>query len=376
MRIDIPNHKGKQESEKTKTTDVSLWHNLLIPLKSFSNNKKKAFYRDFALLLKSGVDFHKALQLLTTQEKNKYIKDIYQELLEQIVKGRPLYQAMKNNKEFTDYEIFSVKAGEEIRKLPEILDELQTYFDRKIKIKRQITSILAYPSFVLTLTLGILYFMLNYVVPMFSNIFKQFGSELPQITQYVVAISEHFNKALLILLIIIGLVVIIHHNLKKRDTYQSFLGNVILRLPVLGRHVKRIALTKFCQSMALLLTAKTSLTEALELSASLINFYPLQQEVLQSRAKLIKGMTLNESLSDSLFDAKIKTMITIGEEVNELDKMFDKISQQLNEEIEYATKMLSSILEPLMILIIAVVVGFILIAMYYPMFSLSNVIGN
>jgi type IV pilus assembly protein PilC len=154
------------------------------------------------------------------------------------------------------------------------------------------------------------------------------------------------------------------------------LGNVILRIPLFGKNVKRIALTKFCQAMALLLAAKTPLTDSLELTSSIVNFYPLKKTILQAKKSVVKGIPLHESLEGKFFDPKIITMITIGEEVNELDAMFDKLAKQLNDEMEFATKVIGSILEPFMIFIIAIIVGFILIAMYYPMFSLSQVIGN
>jgi len=373
MRIEISEHKPLAHTSKKK---VSFFEKDLTFFSSFSNKKKETFYREFSLLLKSGVDFNKALELLIVQEKNKKIKTLYTTIHQNVIRGKSLFESLQSLKEFSAYEIYSVKAGEDIRKLPEVLDELQKYFERKIKIKRQITSIFAYPSFVLVLTLGVLYFMLNYVVPMFSNIFKQFGGELPVITQYVVALSSKFNTILLIIGALIVALIFIHRSLKSKESYTLLLGKIILKIPLFGKNVKRIALTKFCQAMALLLSAKTPLPEALELTSSLVNFYPLKKVILLAKKQVIKGVPLHESLKGSLFDTKLITMITIGEEVNELDVMFDKLAKQLNDEMEYATKIIGSIIEPFMILIIAIIVGFILIAMYYPMFSLSQVIGN
>ena len=374
MRIELAENKVLTPSSSKKKT--SFMEKELLSFSRFTHKKKEAFYREFALLLKSGVDFNKALELLIAQEKSKASITLYSSLLRQVIKGKSLSESMGNQNVFSDYEVYSINAGENIRKLPEVLEELQVYFERKIKIKRQIISIIAYPSFVLALTLGVLYFMLNYVVPMFSNIFKQFGSELPLITQYVVAFSSRFNTLLLIFGGVIILLAFVHKRFKVKEGYRQFIGALLLKTPILGRHMKRIAVAQFCQAMALLLSAKTSLPEALELTARLVNFYPLKKALLRSRQLVIKGIPLHESLQGSLFDTKLITMVTIGEEVNELDTMFNKLSKQLNDEIEYASKMIGSIIEPVMILVIAVIVGFILIAMYYPMFSLSQVIGN
>jgi len=374
MRIEIS--KNKQLSSTSSSEKPSFFEKDFTFFFSFSNKRKESFYREFSLLLKSGVDFNKALELLIVQEENKKIKTIYTEILNSVIRGKSLFESLKNSKEFSAYEIYSIKAGEDIRKLPEVLDELQTYFERKIKIKRQITSIFAYPSFVLLLTLGVLYFMLNYVVPMFSSIFKQFGGELPLITQYVVTLSSKFNTILLIIVLLFIGIFLIHKFLKSKESYILFLGNFILKIPLLGKNIKRISLTKFCQAMALLLSARTPLPEALELTSSLVDFYPLKKTILTAKLQVVKGASLHESLEGKLFDTKLITMIKIGEEINELDVMFNKLAEQLNDEIEYATKIIGSIIEPFMILIIAIIVGFILIAMYYPMFSLSQVIGN
>lgn len=374
MRIDVLPQKQYKTVSNIKNTSLAKKEYFMF--RAFSNKRKEAFYREFSLLLKSGVDFNKALELLIAQEKNKRISDIYQKVLRSVIKGKSLHESLQNIAAFSPYEIFSVKAGEEIRRLPEVLDELQKYFERKIKIKRQITSIFAYPTFVLVLTMGVLYFMLNYVVPMFSSIFKQFGGELPWITRFVIKLSDKFNSIALIFVGILLGVMITHKFFKQNERYKLILGNIILRIPLFGKNVKKIALTKFCQAMALLLSAKTSLTESLELTSSIVNFYPLKKTILHAKESVIKGVPLHESLKGIFFDTKIITMITIGEEVNELDIMFDKLSKQLNDEMEYATKIIGSIIEPLMIFIIAIIVGFILIAMYYPMFSLSQVIGN
>lgn len=374
MRIEVSTQ--KQHKPASKVQGASLVKKDYFVFGTFSNKRKEAFYREFSLLLRSGVDFNKALELLITQEKNKRISDMYEAVLHNVIRGKSLHESLQEITAFSPYEVFSIRAGEEIRRLPEVLDELQKYFERKIKIKRQITSIFAYPAFVLTLTIGVLYFMLNYVVPMFSSIFKQFGGELPWITKFVIKLSAEFNTIALIFVGILIGILIAHKLLKTNERYKLILGNVIMRIPLFGKNVKRIALTKFCQAMALLLAAKTPLTDSLELTSSIVNFYPLKKTILQAKKNVVKGIPLHKSLEGRFFDAKIITMITIGEEVNELDAMFDKLAKQLNDEMEFATKVIGSILEPFMIFIIAIIVGFILIAMYYPMFSLSQVIGN
>ena len=153
-------------------------------------------------------------------------------------------------------------------------------------------------------------------------------------------------------------------------------AKILLRIPIFGKLVKKIAVAKFSQIMGLLLSSRTSLNEALKLSAEVTSFYPLKRVIEDSQTKVTKGLTLHESLNTGFLDDKFLTVVTIGEEVNQLDKMFNELSEQLNEEIDHSTKLIGTVLEPLMIVIIAVIVGFILIAMYYPMFNLSQVLQN
>lgn len=377
MKVDftVP-QKNHPAPPSKKGASTASWNKEITLFQKFSDKKKESFYREFALLIGSGVDFSKALDLLIRQEKKAFIKSILEQISADVTKGKTLFEAFKAQKHFSDYEVFTIKAGEEIRKLPEVLNELQKYFSRKIKVKRQVVSVMAYPSFVLTITFAVLYFMLNYVVPMFASIFKQFGGELPKITQYVIWISSKFNTVFLGVLLIVGLFLILNKVYGANPRFKMMKAKILLRIPIFGKLVKKIAVAKFSQIMGLLLSSRTSLNEALKLSAEVTSFYPLKRVIEDSQTKVTKGLTLHESLNTGFLDDKFLTVVTIGEEVNQLDKMFNELSEQLNEEIDHSTKLIGTVLEPLMIVIIAVIVGFILIAMYYPMFNLSQVLQN
>jgi len=283
---------------------------------------------------------------------------------------------MQQSKQFSAYEYYSVKIGEETRKLDKVLIELQKYFDRKIKMRRQLVSVFTYPVFVLGVTFGVLYFMMNNVVPMFSSVFKQFGADLPPLTQKVVTLSQNFSTISGVFALIIASVVGFHVLNKEKDRYRNITSKVILRLPFFGGLIRKIFISRFCQSLSLLLSAKTPLVISLELTQKMIDFYPIETSLIDVRSDIMKGSALGESLSKySVYDHKLVSMVKVAEQINKLDEMFEKLTEQYNEEIEHQTKMIGVVLEPLIIMIIGVIVGVIMIAMYSPMFDLSKIIG-
>lgn len=346
-------------------------------LNRFSDKKKEDFYREFSTLIKSGIDFNQALSILTKQQNKKFLKNLLTDINQAVVKGKTLYETMKDSDHFSPYEYYSIKIGEETRRLPEVFDQLQLFFARKKKMKRQIISVLAYPIFVLLFTFGVLYFMLRFVVPMFASVFQQFGKELPKITQFVVKLSNHFNTILIISLVIIFGCYILNKTLQSNNSYKRLITSIILKTPFFGKLIQKIYIARFCQSLSLLLSAKTPLLNALELTEKMISFYPLKKAITTTKKDILRGETFANSLEKhSFFNSKIISLTAIGENINQLDKMYDGLTEQYNEDIDHSTKMIGTILEPLMIVLIGAIVGFILVAMYSPIFDLSKVIQN
>ena len=371
MKIDVSQYEKSQPKAKSKT-DFKLDG---LNLKRFTDKQKEAFYREFSTLISSGIDFNQAIKILTEQQKSKFLKSIYEAINDDVVKGKTLHEAIQSHKQFSPYEYYSIKIGEETRRLPEVFKQLETYFARKIAMKRQVVSVLAYPMFVLVITFAVLYFMLNYVVPMFATVFQQFGKDLPAITQFVVKLSSHFNTIALVILGVVLVAIIGNKALKTNDTYRNFTATLLLRFPFFGKLIKKVYLARFCQSLSLLLSAKTPLITALDLTEKMISFYPLKKALVGAKTDVLKGETLANSLKKhSFFAQKIISLTIIGEQVNELDKMYNGLAEQYNKDIEHSTKMIGTILEPVMIIFIGGIVGFIMIAMSSPIFNLSQIL--
>lgn len=365
------------QAPETKKKDFRIETGSFQFSKKLSDKKKEIFYRELGMLLRSGVDFKKALEILSNQSANKFERELILQIKEKIVEGRSIYESMRESNQFSAYEYYSIQIGEETRKLEEVLGELQKYFNRKIQMKRQIISVMTYPTIVMLVTVLVLYFMLNKVVPMFSSVFKQFGSELPKSTQIILKISNHSGMIFSIFIgVIIGLITI-HMLLKEKNGYKSFTTKMILIIPYFGNLIRKIYLSRFCQAMNLLITSKTTLINSLSLTAKMIGFYPIEIAIEQIKEDITKGSSLNESLrKHNVFENKMVSMLEVAEQVNQLETMFERLTEQYNEEISHQTKMISVILEPMIIIVIGTIVGVIMVSLYAPMFDLSKIINK
>lgn len=372
MSFDLNNYKKTSLSNEKGINNFSLQFH-----RKLSDKTKENFYRELGLLLRSGVDFKRALEIITSQSKNKIEKNIISSIKTKISDGKSIYESIKETNQFSPYEYYSIQIGEETRKLEEILEELQKYFNRKIQMKRQIVSVLTYPTIVLVVTFLVLYFMLNKVVPMFSSVFKQFGNELPKSTQFIIALSNHSGKFLGLTLFMIFSSILIHFSLKSNNNYRATASLLVLKIPYFGKLIQKIYLSRFCQAMSLLITSKTTLINALSLTSKMIGFHPIESAIELIKKDITKGASLSESLRKfPVFETKMVSMIEVSEQINQLDSMFENLTNQYNEEVNHQTKMIGVILEPMLIIIIGIIVGIIMISMYAPMFDLSKIIKN
>jgi len=372
MSIDLNTYKTKEKSKSdSPKAALSLGFS-----KKLSDKKKEVLYRELGMLLKAGVDFKKALEILA-QQSGKFEREIILAIKNKVVEGRSIYESMRESGHFSAYEYYSIQIGEETRKLEEVLSELQKYFNRKIQMKRQVISVLTYPSIVMLVTILVLYFMLNKVVPMFSSVFRQFGSELPQSTQVIIKISNHSGFIFSVLLMAIVGLVMLHFTLKEKHSYRAFTTAMILKIPYFGNLIRKIYISRFCQAMNLLITSRTTLINSLSLTAKMIGFHPIETAIEAIKEDITRGISLSESLKKHpVFENRMVSMVEVAEQVNQLDIMFERLAEQYNEEISHQTKMIGVILEPMIIIVIGIIVGVIMVSMYAPMFDLSKIINN
>jgi type IV pilus assembly protein PilC len=363
--------KKKKEDDKSifdfLNKDISLFG------KSLSDKKKEAFYHEMAILLIAGVDIKTTLELIAEEQTNKKDKILYLQLKDKIIAGSTLSDAIKGSEYFSPYEFHSLQIGEESGKLTIVLEELASYYKNKVKQKRQIISALTYPIIVLCTAVGAIFFMMNFIVPMFAEVFKRFGGELPFITSLILSISDSIAEYFYIFfLAIIAIVSFVALN-KKKVWFRNATSSIVLKIPFLGEMVRKIYLARFSQSMTLLIGSRIPLLRSIQLVKQMIGYYPIEVSLTEIEKDILQGNSLNNSMSKhAIYSKRMVSLVKVGEEVNQLDIFFDKVRKQLDDDIEYQTGMIASTVEPLMIIFLGLIVGIVLVAMYLPLFQLST----
>ena len=342
---------------------------------SLGMKQRESLYADLEVLLSSGLDIQRALQLMENSRKKKE-KEILGEVRETIVSGASFSESLSKSGQFSDYEVFSIQIGEESGQLLPVLKELSNFYNRSIKYRQQLIGALSYPVFVIGFAFLVIYFLLKYLVPLFSDVYKKFDGELPMITQKIVALSNWIGNYSAYLFIGAAVVLGLLYLQRKQTWLRKISASLLLRVPIFGPIVRHIYLSRFCQSMYLLLNARVPLLKALELVGQMISFYPIEQSLEQAKSGVLHGQSLNETLrAHSFYPPTFLALIEVGEEAGKLELMFHKLAQQYSDTVEQKTAVIGSLLEPILIIGLGVLVGIILVAMYLPLFQMSVGVG-
>ncbi|MBS9464168.1 type II secretion system F family protein [Flagellimonas sp. 389] len=344
--------------------------------KSFSNKKKEDFYTELSVLLKAGITLKEALKLIEEGQKKEQQKVLFKDLGERLLAGNSFSEAIKDRKEFSEYEYYSIKIGEESGTLTTITNELGSFFAKKNEQQRSLVNALTYPIIILITAVLVVIFMLRMVVPMFQDIFKQNNVDLPWITEFIVAVSDFIKDyGWWLVFIIIG-VLLLRKVLFGNDWFKRKLDYLLIKVPYLGSFLKAVYLAQFTRAISLLTASKVPVLNSIELAGKMISFYPLQDALEIVSTKILQGESLSNSLKgNKVFSNKMISMVKVAEETNQTEFMFERLNQQYSVEVQQKSKLLSTLLEPMIILIVGVCVGVILVAMYLPMFKLGSVLG-
>jgi type IV pilus assembly protein PilC len=368
--------KTKKKREEKESSISFLQKEITFFGSAFSNKIKEDFYTEISLLIKAGITLKDALELIGNSQKKKANKLLLEEISKAIVSGLSLSEAIRKKKQFTEYEYFSLKIGEETGTLKLVTEQLGAFFARKNEQKRNLVSALTYPSIILTTATLVVAFMLYYVVPMFQDIFEQQNVDLPPITEFIISTSQFIKSYGWLFLIVIVGIVFSRTFFNKKKWFKKLKDKLILKIPFIGDFVKTVYLSQFTQAIALLTSAKVPVVNSIQLVKQMIDFYPLQNALEAVEQNILQGFSLSQSLGQhKLFEDKMIALVKVAEETNQNEFIFERLNTQYNTQVQQKSKLLSTVLEPFIILIVGVLVGVILIAMYLPMFKLSSVLG-
>ncbi|WP_259071773.1 type II secretion system F family protein [Mucilaginibacter sp. X4EP1] len=377
--IDLSRYEKKKVVKPSKNTDgeggllALLNRDISFGSKELNDKKKEHLYLELSSLLEAGINLKSSFELITADQENQKDKQLYQTMQDAVIGGTTFSQALQQTGKFSLYEVYSLQIGEETGKLIEVLQDLAKFYENKIKQRRKITSALTYPCVVLTSSLGAVFFMLKFVVPMFGDVFKRFGGQLPWLTEKIIGVSQamenNFWRFVLFTILTISFILFT----RKTEKFRKIFSGLVLRTPLIGNLVQKIYLARFCNSMRLLINAKLPLLRAIALIRQMIRYYPIESSLQKVEDDIMKGKSLHESMQQfKVYPSKMIQLVKVGEETNQLDYFFGKISEQYISEVEYKTTTLSSVMEPLIIIFLGFIVGAILIAMYLPLFQMSN----
>ncbi|RZJ76965.1 MAG: type II secretion system F family protein [Flavobacterium sp.] len=373
MDISSFQHKKKVTNKQTAVGPLDFMNrDLSFGDGQLPDKKKQGFYNELGTLIRSGIDISTALELTIGSYKGKD-ELLFASIRKQVVAGKSLSKTLEGEQKFSRYEYFSVRIGEETGKLGEVLGELSKYYKSRISQRRKIIAAITYPLLVLSTSFAAIFFMIKFVVPMFADVFQRFGGRLPYITGLILRISEWLDTYIYLILFLIVAVVIFYLMNKGKPWFKRGSALLLLKIPLVGDILRKIYLARLANTMRLLTGTSTPLLQAMKMVREMISFYPIEHSLEAAEKEILVGSSLSDALAKhDFYPEKFIQMIRIAEEVNRLEYFFEQLSDQYTEEVEYKTNAISGLLEPLIIIFLGLAVGVILIAMYLPMFQMSN----
>jgi type IV pilus assembly protein PilC len=335
------------------------------------------FSRQFATMIDAGLSVVSALVILEEQTEDKYLATIIAELRADVEGGLLLSQAMaRHPKIFSRLYIAMVEAGEAAGILDQVLDRAAYQIEKETRLKRRVKGAMIYPTMVLIFATLVLIGMLLFLVPIFVDIFKSLGGELPILTQYVVNASNFLRHQWMFFFPAVGVAFFGLRRLKRTEQGRRVWDRIKLRVPMkIGSIVLKVTMARFSRTLATLVAAGVDIIKALEITGQTAGNWVVEEALADVRAKVHEGVPIAEPLIENpVFPPMVGHMVRIGEETGELETMLAKIADFYEDEVDAAVQSLTAIIEPLMMIAVGLVVGIIIIAMYLPMFKMLTLV--
>ena len=348
------------------------WGSGKLPIRQVS-----LFCRQFSMLLKAGISISNGLDIFRQQIEDKRLAQVISDMYEDVLKGDSLSDAMKKTKKFPDLLPNMIQAGETGGIMDEVLERMATYYEKETKTKNKVKNALTYPIMVLVIAMLVVVLLLVAVIPSFVEMFAAMGQELPFLTRFMIAASEFMIKNWYIVLgipTIIGITIFFY---TKTPNGRQIKDSLILKLPLFGPLTKKGAIARFTRTLSIMSRAGLPMMISLEMIAKVSDNFVIEQGVLQAREEVSRGRLLSDAISDmNLFTPMVVSMMKIGEETGGMEEMMERCADFYDEEVDLATSKLTTMLEPMILLFLAVVIGSILVAVLQPMTGMVSGIEN
>jgi len=335
------------------------------------------FSRQLATMLGAGIPLVQAFEIVGVGHEKPAMQKLILDIKSDLEAGSSLHEALaKHPLYFDDLYLNLVEAGEQAGALENLLDKVATYKEKTEALKKKIKKALFYPAAVMAVAVIVTLVLLIFVIPQFESLFKGFGADLPAFTRFVINLSQFVqDKGWILFVVAVGAVVGFGYFHKRSRALRHFIDRAMLRIPVLGPILVKAAIARYARTLSTMFSAGVPLVEAMESVAGATGNIVYEQAVLRMRDEVATGMRLQRAMENSgLFPNMVIQMIAVGEESGSLDEMAAKVADFYELEVDTAVDSLSSLLEPLIMVILGTLVGGLVVAMYLPIFKLGAVI--
>lgn len=335
------------------------------------------FCRQFSTMIDAGLPIIQCLDILQSQQENPTFKKMLKDIKESVEGGQTLADSLKKYPDhFDSLFVNMVAAGEAGGILDVILRRLSVYMEKAARLKAQVKGAMTYPIVTLIIAVLVVAVILVFVIPVFEEMFASFGQGLPAPTQVVIAMSDFVQSKIWWIIGGIVLVIFAFRRFYKTEKGRAMIDEMMLRLPVVGILIRKVAVAKFTRTMGTMLASGVAILEALDIVAKTAGNKSIETAVYKVRTGIAEGQTIADPLSETgVFPPMVCQMIAVGESTGAIDAMMEKIADFYEEEVDQAVENLTSMIEPFMLVFLGVVIGGLVISMYLPIFQMAGAIS-
>ena len=356
---------------RTRKKELPLFKKKTIPLKEFA-----VFCRQMSTMTNAGVTIMSSISAIAAQAENPLLAEVLTDVGKELESGKTFSEACAKHKDFfPNIFISMVEAGEASGALDDVLGRMAEYFENQSEIREKVKSATTYPTFIGVAAVAVVIVLMTTVIPGFASMFAEGGQDLPGITVAMMAASNFMQKYFYIIVPALIVAAIAFKQWSATTKGRHTLQRLSIRLPKFGTIFRNSAIGRFCRSLSILVASGVPMIQALEIVARVVNNVEYSSAILHARKGVSEGMTLSQGLSNSPhFTPLVLHMLKVGEEAGALDDMLAKVADFYEAEVKYTVDRLSSIIEPIMILGLAVIVGIMLASVMLPMFDMGSMV--
>lgn len=335
------------------------------------------FCRQFVSMTQAGVTIIDALAMLSEQTENKHLKKALKEVQINVEKGETLGDSMRQQKIFPSLLLSMVDAGESSGSLDVSMERMAVHFEKDAKTRAMVKKAAIYPIMVCVVAIGVIIVMLTFVIPNYSSMFEDMDMELPGITKAVMAMSEFVIHKWYLIAIVVALVVAFIKWFKQTSYGELLFGRIGLKIPMFGSLTIKTSSARFARTLSTLLAAGIPLVDGVEITANTLDNVILRNAMKNAREEIIQGVPLSKPIEEcGLFPPMVYHMTRIGEEAGDIEGLLEKLADYYEEEVEIATESLMAAMEPMIIIVLAAIVGVLIGAVMAPMLSMYQGLDN